>query len=88
MTDTFRVPASIEDATSKLASLDALVTAKQWQRAAIVYAFVTEAEGPGKPKSNSGLLSCAEFAQLGPDGKGIAGLRSKNTVRFYRPHAF
>ena len=75
----FKIPASIDDATQELVSIDGLMLATEWKRAAIVAAFVTLDGKPG-PKSNSASSSRspAEFAALG-----IAGLRSKDTVRRY-----
>lgn len=74
-----KVPKTLDEATTKLVDLDGLVTAREWERAAIVYAFTTEADGPGRPKVNSDLCSPQEFAALG-----INGLKSKTTVRTYR----
>ncbi len=82
MTETLLIPASLESATERLVSIDGLVTAKEWQRAAIVAAFVEPRSGEGRPlqstvKSDS-FLSPGQFAALN-----IAGLRSINTVRRY-----
>jgi len=71
------IPATIGQAEERLASIDSLVTAKNWHRAAIVAAFVTLTEGKGKRNVTSDI-SPVEFA-----AKGIAGLRSKNTVQRY-----
>jgi hypothetical protein len=71
------IPASIEDATARLTGLESLLTATEWEKAAIVAAFVTLSEGRGKANVKSDI-SCAEFASLG-----IAGLKSHNTVRRY-----
>jgi hypothetical protein len=71
------IPASIEDATARLTGLESLLTATEWEKAAIVAAFVTLGEGRGKANVKSDI-SCAEFASLG-----IAGLKSHNTVRRY-----
>lgn len=72
-----RVPPSIETAVQKLASVDSLVTAKEWERAAIVAAFV-RVGGQGQ-NSSSGKLTSTQFA-----AKGISGLRSPETVIRYR----
>lgn len=75
----FQVPKTIDNATADLFNLDGLVTASEWQRAAIVYAFTTtDATGRGN-RSSSGLLSIHAFAELG-----VAGLRSRESVRRYR----
>jgi excisionase family DNA binding protein len=62
-------------------ALEALVTAKEWTRAAIVHAFTQP--GTGGPRRRqpaiSDRLSFTAFAQLG-----IAGLRSDSTVGKYR----
>ncbi len=83
----FTIPADIENVYEYLddldryrSNLDRLVTATEWERAAIVAAFV---EFPGQG-SRSDLLTSEEvmsperFAALG-----IAGLKSSNTVRRY-----
>lgn len=72
-----RVPSSIETAVHKLTSVDSLVTAKEWERAAIVAAFVRKG-GQGH-KARTGFMEVASFASLG-----IAGLRSPESVRRYR----
>jgi hypothetical protein len=87
---TIQVPASIEEARNSLNGLGGLITAKEWERAALVYAFTRDGE-PGEhwaekrndtinKRTGSGtLLSTREFAALG-----ISGLRRKNTVALYR----
>lgn len=69
-----KIPASIEDAVAELAGVERLLMAKEWERAAIVAAFV---DMPGQGKASSSL-STREFA-----GLGIAGLKSKDTVQRY-----
>lgn len=74
------IPSSVEDLTRHLVGIERLVTAGQWERAAIVYAFV-RVEDPTSTSlrsETSGSMTPVEFAQLG-----IAGLRSENTVRRY-----
>lgn len=65
-----------------LAGLERLITTKEWERAAIVYAFTTN-DGPGgdhDPEVGHGFpVSMREFAR-----RGFGGLRSKNTVARYR----
>jgi hypothetical protein len=74
------IPATIEEATEALTGLDALLTAKGWERAAIVFAF-TKTPGRGSRSSEerrSTFFTMAEFADLG-----IVGLKSDRTVRQY-----
>lgn len=71
------VSAMADNAVGRLTGLDALVTAKEWERCAIVAAFTRDG-GPGggdhkKPPASSGRCSATEFAALG-----IQGLRSHN----------
>jgi len=80
----FKIPGSVEEATEKLADLDGLITARSWQRAAIVYAFVrVGSHGGDRSMPSSGLdrLTPTAFARLG-----INGLRSAETVRAYHGH--
>jgi len=71
-----KIPRSVEEAETQLGILGALIHSREWERAAIVAAFVeVGSQGVGKVSSD---LSPAEFA-----AKGIAGLRSKNTVQRY-----
>jgi hypothetical protein len=74
----FTIPASIEDATSALTGVERLLTAKEWERCAIVAAFVTLDNKPGPKSSVTSDRSPERFAALG-----IAGLKSKNTVQRY-----
>lgn len=72
-----------EELTSTLAGLDRLLTAKEWERAAIVYAFTRTGE-PGRPAGNdptSGRfpVPVREFSRLG-----LAGLSKPDTVTMYR----
>jgi hypothetical protein len=77
---TVAIPATIEEAVGALNGIDALLTAKGWERAAIVYAFTYDTGG-GRPKSdgNPSLLTLTDFANLG-----IAGLTTRETVALYR----
>jgi hypothetical protein len=72
-----RIPATIEEASRTLAGLDRLVTATEWERAAIVYAFTDPVVG-NQVRRTAGL-SIEQFARLG-----IVGLKSPNSVRLYR----
>lgn len=77
------IPATIDAAKESLAGLDGLITAKEWERAAIVYAFTRDGipgeGGPGRQDGTSTILLPSEFAALG-----VAGLRSDKTVRRHR----
>lgn len=72
---TFSVPTR-----DQLDGLSRLLLASDWEKAAIVAAFVEEAEKPGPQSSTrtSRTLTPGEFAALG-----IVGLKSKDTVRKY-----
>lgn len=74
-----RIPASIDEAVSSLNGLAALLTAKQWERAAIVYAFTEPGNGGPRTGLDQGQLSLREFAELG-----ISGLRRRERVSAYR----
>ena len=71
------IPKNIKSAGTRLTKLGGIVTASEWERAAIVYAF-TEVSKPG-PKSSLNnertTMSFVEFAKLG-----FVGLKSSNTV--------
>ena len=73
------IPATIAQAKKSLNGIDSLLTATEWERAAIVYAHTTdEVTGRGK-RGTSTALSARAFAELG-----IKGLASDRTVRNYR----
>ena len=79
MTTSITIPATIEAAKQQLGGIGKLLTAKEWERAAIVYAFTTdEVTGRGN-RGTSTALSARAFAELG-----ITGLKSDRTVREYR----
>ena len=74
------IPGTIKEATAALGGLGRLLTAKEWERAAIVYAFTEPGEGGrGKTTGKTGRFSCSAFARLG-----IAGLRDEETVAWVR----
>lgn len=78
---TINIPPSIEAAVDVLVGVEALLRAKEWERAAIVAAFVSPDNGHGgreETGSSAHLLSARAFAQLG-----IAGLKSHHTVGEY-----
>ncbi len=74
------LPSSIEEAQDQLAGIEGLLTAKNWERAAIVAAFVqldmTNVDLAARTSNK--IKSPSEFASLG-----IVGLKSKDTVRLY-----
>jgi hypothetical protein len=78
-----QIPKTIEAAKAELGGIDALLTAKGWQRAAIVYAFTRNGQGERSDltsaESRRGSLTISEFAALG-----IKGLTGRDTVRLYR----
>lgn len=73
-----RIPSSIKDATSKLTGIERLLQASEWERSAIVRAFVTKAQGKRTSIESDRSLTIDEFTELG-----IVGLKGKNTVRRY-----
>lgn len=72
------IPASIDEAVARLEPLGRLLTAKEWERAAIVFAHTEPQQGRRNLGDNSPKLSIADFAALG-----IVGLKSRDSVRFY-----
>ncbi len=73
------IPKTIKSAGTKLTKLGGIVTASEWERAAIVYAFTEVSATDGKHlPANSSRMSVSEFAKLG-----FHGLKSKDTVRKY-----
>jgi hypothetical protein len=76
---TTRIPTS-EELASRLAGIDGLLTAKQWERAAIVFAYTQVQTGrrngrrPTPPRMN-----LREFAR-----HGYAGLTTNKSVEHYR----
>jgi len=68
------IPATVEEAVTTLNGLEALLTAKEWQRAAIVAAFIK----PGIRKATGRFLTTTQFRNLG-----ITGLRTTDTVALY-----
>lgn len=68
-------------AVSELTSIGRLVTAGEWERAAIIWAFTYDTGGgrPSKSAQKSTLLTVSEFAEMG-----LVGLRSRNSIIRYR----
>lgn len=79
--DRISIPASVEELTANLDGINRLLTAKQWERAAIVYAWTEPEVSGGRPVSggNPPLMNLVRFAALG-----ITGLRDRQQVRLYR----
>jgi hypothetical protein len=73
------IPATIEEATTGLDGIGKLLTAKEWERAAIVYAFTNPAQGQRNVGATAPKLSIRAFAALG-----ITGLRHHTDVTAYR----
>jgi hypothetical protein len=78
---TFQVPASLDDAVEQLEAIGRIVTAREWERAAILATYVMPDSGHGgrtQTGSSAHLVSAREFAE-----RGIHGLRSHHTVLRY-----
>jgi hypothetical protein len=75
-----QVPETWADAERALGDIDGLLTAHQWDRAAIVYAFTHEgkAGNPNLTKTRQ-IGTITEFAN-----RGLKGLSTRDTVRAYR----
>lgn len=63
-----------------LGGLGALLRAKEWQRAAIVAAYVRLHDASGRPPV---MRNTAHYSTYGFAALGIAGLRSERTVQLY-----
>ena len=71
------IPATPEAADLRLGDIGSIVTAREWERAAIIAARVRLADGPGgNVTSDNAHLTPTQFAALG-----ITGLRSHNTIQ-------
>ncbi len=73
-----RIPGTIEEAVDQLAGIGSLLRAKEWERAAIVYAFTEEGTNQ-HDLLHEYSCSIREFA-----AKGIKGLSTEESVRKYR----
>ena len=81
------VPRDINDLTNALDGLGRLITAKRWERAAIVYAWTEPGERGGDKRSAAASTSVSENGLLTINGlasKGIRGLGSWQRVSEYR----
>ena len=77
--DAFSIPTEAE-LSERLTGLERLITAKKWERAAIVYAFTTNVRRRTDLHPEVGFpVTMGRFAQLG-----FTGLTSKDTVARYR----
>lgn len=77
---TVHIPESMAGAIKELNGIGALLTAKEWERAAIVYAFTTDQQGTNQhQRKSANALGISEFARLG-----ITGLRNHEQVSDYR----
>src|SRR3954454_17861002 len=77
--DAFSIPTEAE-LSERLTGLERLITAKRWERAAIVYAFTTNVRRRTDLHPEVGFpVTMGRFAQLG-----FTGLTSKDTVARYR----
>jgi hypothetical protein len=68
------IPSTLDEAVTALNGLEALLTAKEWQKAAIVAAFVK----PGIRRAQGHFMTTSQFRDLG-----ISGLRTTDTVSLY-----
>jgi hypothetical protein len=76
-----QVPATLDEMVRSLGGLERLLTATQWERAAIVYAFTTPSQGKRadlSPKREKWPMAFADFAALK-----IKGLGKPDTVAEY-----
>lgn len=81
MSETVHIPTDLEALKNRLEPLYQLLTAKEWERAAIVYAF-TESSVPGRGrwyKPEPPKVNLITFAELG-----FTGLTTPKAVRRYR----
>ena len=88
---TFKVPDSAEEAVEQLGSLgrrvdaiNRLLSARKWERAAIIACLVGPERGKGRPPSKSLTIETFPFSTVTLSNLGIHGLRSSNTVAHYR----
>jgi hypothetical protein len=74
------IPGTVTDLKRGLGQIEGLLTAKRWEKAAIVYAWTQPGERGGA-QSNDGNppLTLSAFVELG-----ITGLRDRHQVRMYR----
>lgn len=73
------IPSNIDDALVDLKGLGELVTASEWERAAIVWAFTKANTGRPKKVDENIYISTKAFADLK-----ISGLRNAQQIRRYR----
>lgn len=81
---TIKIPTA-EQLNVALGGLDRLLTAKEWERAAIVYAFTTNEDKGGRPENLSDRGQVSFPASISAfAGLGFAGLLKRQTVAMYR----
>lgn len=74
------IPSTLDEVKEHLNGLGKLVTAKEWERAAIVWAWTREGVNQYKSLVSSyQAMTITDFAKLG-----IINLTSRNAVRYYR----
>jgi hypothetical protein len=79
---TIKIPPTVPAITDRLGTLEGLITARQWERAALIWAATYEGVNQNDPpaqKGAGGRLAIAAFA-----GLGIHGLSKRDTVAAYR----
>jgi hypothetical protein len=83
MPETIQLPRTIGSAQKILEGIEGLLTAKEWEKAAIVWAFTYESSPGPKAAGEIGIdlyrSSISDFAR-----KGISGLKTKVTIIAYR----
>lgn len=74
-----KVASTLKGLDAQMKGLGGLLTATQWQRAAIVFAWTEPGAGNGGSASSSRRLSLRDFAR-----RGYVGLSASNTVTYNR----
>ncbi len=73
------IPGTIDKAVNELTGIGGLLMAKEWERAAIVYAFTEPGVGGPRTSREVVRLGIKQFSELG-----IKGLATQDSVRKYR----
>jgi hypothetical protein len=79
-----KIPASLQDAIETLSGISALLVAKEWERAAIVYAFTRDGGEGGATAENRSSSTTVPMTPRQFAGLGLIGLASDSSVRNYR----
>jgi hypothetical protein len=82
MTTLVTIPATIEQVKTEMDGLGRLLTATEWHRAAIVYAFTRNGQGERTDRTSLRATGGLTFTALAKQG--IVGLRAPETVSRYR----